>query len=54
LKKHIEQIYFADGSEAAYAAYRHITWTFGQNPKQAIQESHRVVKPWIAEWEGKK
>jgi hypothetical protein len=51
LKKRIMNIYLADGREAVYAAYRNIMWIVGQDSKQAIQESHRVVRPWIAEWD---
>jgi hypothetical protein len=47
VKKRIEQVYLADGREAAYAAYRAITGA-------GVQESHRAVKPWVKEWEGKK
>ena len=34
------------GNEAAYEVYRHIMGV-------GVQESWRVVKPWIRGWEGK-
>lgn len=43
VKKRIHDIYVADGSEAAYAAYRAIMDT-------GVRESWRVVKPWIKKW----
>lgn len=46
IKKRIRDIYIKGGNEAAYAAYRTITGC-------DVQESWRVVKPWIREWEGK-
>lgn len=46
IKRRIEQIYIKGGNEAAYAAYRTITGV-------TVQESWKVVKKWIKEWEGK-
>jgi hypothetical protein len=50
IKERVEQVYWTNavgGNEAAYAAYRAITGA-------TVQESHKVVKQWIKEWEGKK
>jgi hypothetical protein len=47
IKKRVHEAYGSKlDKEAAYATYRAITGA-------GIQESHRAVKPWIAEWEGK-
>ncbi len=44
VKKRIRDIYIKGGNEAAYAAYRVITGA-------TVQESWKVVKPWVREWE---
>lgn len=46
IEKRIREVYIKGDNEAAYAAYRAITGT-------SIQESWRVVKPWIKKWEGR-
>lgn len=46
VKKRVHKAYDNGGNEAAYAAYRAITGA-------TVQESWKVVKPWIKEWEGK-
>lgn len=45
IEKRVREVYIKGDNEAAYAAYRAITGA-------GIQESWRVVKPWIKKWEG--
>jgi hypothetical protein len=42
VKSHVRKAY-QNGNEAAYAAYRAVTGV-------SVQESWKVVKPWIREW----
>ena len=46
VQKRVHEAYKAGGNEAAYEVYRHIMGV-------GVQESWRVVKPWIRGWEGK-
>lgn len=46
IEKRIREVYIKGDNEAAYAAYRAIT-------RASVQESWKVVKPWIKKWEGK-
>lgn len=43
VKKRVQEAYKAGGNEAAYEVYRHIMGV-------GVQESWRVVKPWIRGW----
>jgi hypothetical protein len=43
VKKRVRDAYKAGGNEAAYEVYRHIMGV-------GVQESWRVVKPWIRGW----
>ena len=43
VKKRVYEAYTGGGNEAAYATYRAIMGV-------GVQESWRVVKPWIREW----
>jgi hypothetical protein len=47
IKQRIRDVYTKGDTEAAYAAYRAITGA-------SVQESHKAVRPWLNEWEGKK
>lgn len=47
INKRIKEVYIKGDNEAAYAAYRAITGA-------TVQESWKVVKQWIKEWEEKK
>ena len=47
IKERVKEVYIKGDNEAAYAAYRAITGA-------TVQESWKVVKPWVREWEGKK
>ena len=47
IEKHVRAAYIKGDNEAAYAACRAVTGA-------SVQESWRIVKPWIKEWEGKK
>jgi hypothetical protein len=46
IKWRVREVYI-NGNEVAYAAYRAITGA-------TVQESHKAVRPWLNEWEGKK
>jgi hypothetical protein len=46
IEKRVREVYANGDNEAAYATYRAITGA-------SVQESWRVVKPWIKEWEAK-
>jgi len=46
IKKRIREVYIKGDNESAYAAYRAITG-------ETVQDSHKVVRPWLNEWEGK-
>jgi len=43
VKRRVQEAYKAGGNEAAYEVYRHIMGV-------GVQESWRVVKPWIRGW----
>ena len=43
VKRRVHEAYKAGGNEAAYEVYRHIMGV-------GVQESWKVVKPWIREW----
>lgn len=43
VKKRVHEAYVSGGNEAAYEVYRHIMGV-------GVQESWRVVKPWIRGW----
>ena len=43
VKKRVHEAYASGGNEVAYATYRAITGV-------GVQESWRVVKPWIRGW----
>lgn len=47
VKKRVHEAYISGGNEAAYEVYRHIMGV-------GVQESWRVVKPWIKGWRGKR
>ena len=47
VKKRVREEYDKGGTEAAYATYRAIMGA-------TVQESWRVVKPWIRGWGGKR
>ena len=44
VKRRVREAYKAGGNEAAYEVYRHIMGV-------GVQESWRVVKPWIKGWQ---
>ena len=44
VKKHVHDAYKSGGNGAAYEVYRHIMGV-------GVQESWRVVKPWIRRWQ---
>ena len=44
INERLREVYVKGGNEAAYAAYRAIAGA-------TVQESWKVVKPWIKEWE---
>ena len=46
VKRRVHEAYVSGGNEAAYEVYRHIMGV-------GVQESWRVVKPWIREWRGR-